>query len=97
VVEGNVFQTDPSQIRLCVRSMGCGFNGLFSNYGTYPRWSPYKAKVVQENITFRQNNVWRNNTYIGAWHFMVEEAGNRVDWDAWRAAPYNQDAGSTAR
>ena len=97
VVEGNVFQTDPSQIRLCVRSMGCSFNGLFSNYGTYPRWSPYKARVVQENITFRQNNVWRDNTYVGDWHFMVEEAGNRVGWDEWRAAPYNQDAASTSR
>jgi hypothetical protein len=97
VVEGNVFQTDPSKIRLCVGLKGCGFNGLFSNYGTYPRWSPYKAKVVQENITFRQNNVWRNNTYVGDWHFMVEEAGNTVAWDAWRAAPYNQDADSTSR
>ena len=97
LVEGNVFQTDPSHIRLCVRMTGCGFNGLFSNYGTYPRWSPYKAKVVEENITFRQNNVWRNNTYLGDWHFMVEEAGNTVGWDTWRAAPYNQDGDSTSR
>jgi parallel beta-helix repeat protein len=96
VVDGNVFRTDPSKIHLCVSAMGCGFNGLFSNYGTYPRWSPYKAKVVEENITFRQNNVWRNNTYVGDWQFMVEESGHMVSWDVWRAAPYHQDSGSTA-
>jgi hypothetical protein len=87
---GNIFQTDASHIRLCVHSLGCGFNGLFSNYGTYPRWSPYKTHAVQENITFRQNHLWRNNTYIGNLLFMVEEAGNKVDWDELRAAPYYQ-------
>jgi hypothetical protein len=95
LVEGNVFRFDHSQIALCARSKGCGFNGLFSNYGTYPRWSPYKAKVVQENITFKQNNVWRDNTYFGDWAFAVEEPGKRVDWDTWRSAPYNQDVNSS--
>jgi hypothetical protein len=33
-IEGNIFQTDASHIRLCVHSLGCGFNGLISNYGT---------------------------------------------------------------
>ncbi len=94
LVEGNTFTTDPSKIKRCKASAGCGFNGLFSNYGTYPRWSPFKGDVVQKSITFKQNNVWRNNTYIGSWHFMVEEAGKVVSWDAWRSAPYGQDAGS---
>lgn len=94
VVDGNLFQTDASQIRLCVRSLGCGFNGLFSNYGTYPEWSPYKADVVQGNVTFRQNNVWRNNTYVGDWNFVAKETGTVVGWDAWRSAPYNQDVDS---
>ena len=94
LVEGNTFTTDPSKIQGCKASRGCGFNGLFSNYGTYPRWSPYHGTVVQKGITFKQNNVWRNNTYTGPWHFMVEEAGNVVSWDAWRSAPYGQDAGS---
>ena len=95
VVEGNVFASDPVKIPLCVASKGCGFNGLFSNYGTYPRWSPYKGDIVQKDITFEQNNVWRNNTYTGDWHFMIEEYGNVITWDAWRSAPYQQDAGST--
>ncbi len=47
---------------------------------------------MQENITFKQNNVWRNNTYTGDWHFVVKEAGQTVTWDAWRSAPYSQDA-----
>ena len=94
VVELNTFATDPSKIPDCKPSKGCGFNGIFSNYGTYPRWSPYHGKVVQKDITFHQNNVWRNNTYTGEWHFMVEEYGKDVTWDVWRSAPYNQDAGS---
>ena len=31
---------------------------------------------MQKDITFKQNNVWRNNTYTGDWHFMVKEAGH---------------------
>ena len=42
-----------SKIPSCSPSNGCGFNGLFSNYGTYPRWSPYKADVVQEGHHLR--------------------------------------------
>ena len=95
VVEGNDFAVDNEKVPLCVRSRGCGFNGLFSNYGTYPDWSPYKADVVENNITFEQNNVWRNNTYVGEWHFMVKEAGQTVSWEVWRSEPYRQDAQST--
>ena len=95
LVEGNTFAVDGSKIPGCRPSMGCGYNGLFSNYGTYPRWSPYQGEIVQQNITFKQNNVWRNNTYIGDWHFLVEDAAHVVTWDTWRAAPYRQDAGST--
>ena len=97
VVDGNVFASDPTKIPLCAASKGCGFNGLFSNYGTYPRWSPYKGDVVQKAITFEQNNVWRSNTYEGDWHFMVEEYGHAVTWDEWRSATYHQDAGSSMR
>jgi hypothetical protein len=94
LVENNVFRFDPTQIPLCARSMGCGFSGVFSNWGTYPPWSPYKADVVQENITFEQNNVWRSNSYFGDWQFVVKETGTVVGWDVWRSAPYNQDIDS---
>lgn len=95
VVEDNVFSVDPSKISLCAHATSCGFNGLFSNFGTYPRWSPYRGEIVAQNVTFKQNNVWRRNTYVGDWQFVAEEMGNAVDWNVWRAAPFNQDAGST--
>ena len=94
VVEGNDFSVDTSKVPLCVRSRGCGFNGLFSNYGTYPEWSPFKADMVENNITFEQNNVWRNNSYTGEWHFMAKEAGRPLSWEVWRSDPYHQDAES---
>ena len=94
LVTGNLFSIDPTHIPLCARSTGCGFNGLFSNYGSYPRWSPYKAKIVSDNLTFHQHNRWQNNTYEGDWQFMAAEMGNVVSWDKWRAGPYNQDSDS---
>ena len=42
--KATTFAIDPSKIPGCNPSTGCGFNGLFSNYGTYPRWSPYHGK-----------------------------------------------------
>ncbi len=95
LVERNDFSLDASAVRGCRPTTGCGFNGVFSNYGTYPRWSPYQGEVVSRDITFEQSNVWRRNTYRGAWTFMVEELGNAVSWTTWRSAPYRQDAGST--
>ena len=94
LLKATLSRLTPSKIPGCRPSTGCGYNGLFSNYGTYPRWSPYHGEIVQQNITFKQNNVWRNNTYTGDWHFLVEEAAHVVTWDAWRSAPYRQDAGS---
>ena len=95
LVEDNQFSVDPSKISSCAPSKGCGFNGLFSNYGTYPDWSPYQGEVVEEDITFEQNNVWRNNTYMGDWQFMVKESGQTVTWEVWQSEPYHQDTGST--
>jgi hypothetical protein len=67
------------------------------DYRTYPRWSPYKGEIVQEAITFEQNNVWRSNTYTWGWHFVVEEYGHVVMWDECQSATYHQDAGSSMR
>ena len=94
LVENNIFSVDPSKIANCTVDRSCGLNGLFSNYGSYPNWSPYKGDVVQQNITFRQNNLWRNNTYRGPWQFMVFDQGNVVPLSTWQAAPYHQDPGS---
>jgi hypothetical protein len=51
--------------------------------------------VVADDITFKQNNVWRNNTYRGPWSFMTRTAGEVVSWADWQAEPYRQDSGST--
>lgn len=44
IIDGNAFAIDPSKVHGCKPSKGCGFNGVFSNYGSYPRWSPYQGK-----------------------------------------------------
>ncbi len=95
VVERNEFTLDPAKVAKCAPSKGCGFNGVFSNYGTFPEWSPFKAYVVADDITFKQNNIWRNNAYRGPWSFMTRTAGEVVSWADWQAEPYRQDSGST--
>ncbi|HEY6793305.1 MAG TPA: right-handed parallel beta-helix repeat-containing protein [Kineosporiaceae bacterium] len=97
LVEDNTFTLDPASIPRCTAANGCGFNGLFSNYGSYPSWSPYQGQEVEENITYHQNNVWRHNSYRGPWTFMIHDQATRLSWSAWRAAPYGQDAGSSMR
>jgi hypothetical protein len=94
-VSANTFTMTASHIPGCTPAAGCGWMGVFSQYGTVPDWSPYKGYVVPDNITFHQDNVWKDNTYNGAWHFMAHTLGNEVTWSQWRGAPYGQDAGST--
>ena len=78
--------------------MGCGTMcsrmAVLSNYGTYPDWSPYMKDVVQQAITFEQNNHWRNNRYSGKWTFVVRDTSEMVDSGEWQADPYEQDASS---
>lgn len=92
-IHDNTFLHDPAVVG-CEQDMA-GLMAMFSNVGTQPAWSPYLGRTVQEAITFEQDNVWRDNTYLGPWGFMVFEAGTEVATDVWRAAPYRQDAGST--
>jgi hypothetical protein len=97
-VHDNTFEFSASALgRNCTLSKMCGFSGVFSNYGTYPEWSPYQGRRVERDITFSQGNRWYDNAYIGSWRFMVLEVGNIVSWETWRAAPYRQDQGSTFR
>jgi hypothetical protein len=96
LVAHNVFDFNPAEIGpSCTALNSCGFQGLFSQYGSYPSWSPYKGTVVEKHITFDQNNRFVANTYNGPWRFMVHAQGNAVSWPAWRAQPYGQDRGST--
>ena len=97
-VHGNVFTLDPMKIgKTCASRSGCGYNGLFSNWGTFPTWSPYKEEAIQDAITFKQGNSFYSNTYGGPWNFVVHGQGSRVNWAAWQGAPYDQDRDSVIK
>ena len=92
LVSGNDFTLDPASIGAdCTPARYCGFNGIFSQWGS---WSPYHGTVVENRITFNQNNHFESNTYRGPWQFVVQQQGNAVSWSTWRGKPYRQDAGS---
>jgi len=96
MVKHNIFNFDPDEVgRACTEPNACGFQGLFSEYGTYPSWSPYKADAVGNHIAFDQNNLFAANSYSGPWNFMIREQGNVVNWQQWQSSPYNQDKGSS--
>ncbi|MGW5190166.1 right-handed parallel beta-helix repeat-containing protein [Kribbella sp. NPDC004138] len=97
-VHDNLFTLNPDKLGdSCASRSGCGYNGIFANWGTFPDWSPYKARVVEDAITFHQGNRFFSNTYSGPWKFMVHEQGNSVNWAAWQGAPYGQDQNSVIK
>lgn len=94
-VDNNVFSFTPANIgSACTSSNGCGFQGILSNWGTYPSWSPYQGQVVEQAITFSQANVFSSNTYVGPWQFMAHDQSVTLTPAQWQAAPYGQDANS---
>jgi hypothetical protein len=96
LVTRNEFDFDPARIGPeCVSAKYCGFNGIFSEWGGQPSWSPYGGSIVEGNITFHQHNHFESNAYKGPWQFMVGEQGNAVSWGTWQRTPYRQDVGST--
>ena len=97
-VHDNVFSLDPDNIgKSCASRSGCGYNGLFSNWGTFPTWSPYQKATVQDAITYHQGNRFFSNTYAGPWNFIVHGQGTRVNWASWQGAPYGQDGDSVIK
>lgn len=91
-VRDNTFEFD-SQMPGCL-SM-CGRMAVLSNYGTFPQWSPYRAAVISDAITFRQDNLWYDNKYYGPWTFVAHDTSRTLSIEAWLAAPYHQDTCST--
>lgn len=77
----------------CGAALSCGRQGLFSEYGTYPDWSPYKGTVIQKAITMEQNNRFSDNRYVGDWGFKVPDV--TLSFADWRSSPFSQDPGST--
>ena len=93
LVSHNYFTFDPAKIGPdCTSANYCGFNGIFSQWGS---WSPYHGTMVENHITFDQNNHFASNTYSGPWQFVVHGQDTTVNWAMWRGNPYNQDVGST--
>ena len=101
LVEFNQFTFTPAALgKGCTLAHDCGYNGVFSEYGSDPSWSPYQQDIVPTNITFQQNNKFSDNTYSGPWCFMGGELGNSVSFTQWQAAAsvsksqFGQDASS---
>lgn len=82
----NTLNTDPNVIS--------GRMAVFSQWGSFPSWSPYQTTTIS-NAIVTQNNVWQNNTYRGPYRFLAKDTGNQFNYTTWRAAPYSQDSGSS--
>ncbi len=95
LVHDNDFRIDKPRLG-CV-GQPCGLQAVIANFGTFPAWSPYQARVVQDAITFGQNNRFANNRYQGDWHFNAYEPGRILEMATWQAPPYSQDSGSSLR
>jgi Right handed beta helix region len=93
-VDDNRFSFNPADIGSdCTAAHGCGYVGVFSEYGTSPSWSPYQGTAVEYHITFGQGNRFNDNVYDGPWRFMALADGETVSWSAWRGR-YGEDASS---
>jgi hypothetical protein len=101
LVEFNQFTFTPSAVgKSCTARHLCGYNGVFSEYGSDPSWSPYHADLVPTAIAFHQDNKFYDNTYSGPWCFMGWELGTSVGFEQWQATAsvsgnqFGQDAKS---
>jgi hypothetical protein len=93
LISRNYFTFSPASIGPnCTLANYCGFNGIFSQWGS---WRPYHGTVVENHITFDQNNHFISNIYKGPWRFMAHAQGKVVSWAKWVSGPYHQDKGST--
>jgi len=102
LVEFNQFTFTPSAVgAACTAANNCGYNGVFSEFGTDPSWSPYQGDIVPTDITFNQDNKFSDNTYSGPWCFMGWQLGTSVSFAQWQATAsasdyqFGQDANST--
>ncbi|MCT2585743.1 right-handed parallel beta-helix repeat-containing protein [Actinophytocola gossypii] len=92
-VHHNRFVLDPTVVE-CSNSL-CTRMAVLANYGTFPNWSPYTGDVVQEAVTFGQDNRWHHNEYSGPWTFMAYDTSGVLTQTKWQSEPYRQDEGST--
>lgn len=77
LVQNNVFNFTAANVGpMCTTNTVCGENALFSNYGFGADGIPYVDALVPINITFNQNNIFKNNTYNGSWRFFAWSQSN---------------------
>ena len=99
----NVEASGAADARASANSNGdtlCGFNGLFSYYGSV---APFTGTVQDTAISDDQNNVFSDNTYKGPIGFDAFNQSNSAPWAQWSegftysgGGTFNaQDAGSS--
>jgi hypothetical protein len=95
-VHNNIFSVNKTNVgNGCATANSCGLQAIFSQYGTYPSWSPYKGWYISDQIVSSRNIYFSNNSYHGPWAFIVHDTGTKITLAQWLASPYNQDVGST--
>ncbi|MDQ1429178.1 MAG: hypothetical protein QOK39_2654 [Acidimicrobiaceae bacterium] len=93
LVHDNSFSVSYSAIG-CSPTAKCAQQGLLSNTGTTPTWSPYLGSTVEDAVIFGQNNHFAHNSYVGDWRFTAYGTGNLKDLIDWQGV-YQQDLDST--
>jgi nitrous oxidase accessory protein NosD len=89
-VTGNTFSIDPAVVANCKgASNSCGENGIFSQDGTDPSWSPYQGSVIKDAITTSRGNKFSGNTYTGPWKFMYWDQATVLSMADWQAKGQN--------
>ena len=102
LVTGNTLSLTPADIGSdCTAAQGCGFVGVYSEWGTS---APYEGDAVPVKLVDHQGVVFSDNTYNGPFVFDSMYQGDTVSWAQWSggytdpssgAAVVPQDAGST--
>ena len=88
-VYDNRFTFTPKRVASdCDPATECGFNGLFSEYGTYP---PFTGWVVPNHISNDQDDHFSDNTYAGPWEFVGFNQGEVVNWTEWTSGFTDED------
>ncbi|HSW91348.1 MAG TPA: right-handed parallel beta-helix repeat-containing protein [Candidatus Saccharimonadales bacterium] len=90
----NQFKFDDNEVP-CAGTY-CGVHALFATGDNNIPWAPsaYNISTIQNKIMFGANNKFFDNTYIGDWKF-AKGYGEKIYFNEWQAAPFNQDQGST--
>ncbi|GAA0909197.1 hypothetical protein Vau01_104740 [Virgisporangium aurantiacum] len=91
-VFSNEFRFDQAKVP-CAGTY-CGAQALIATGADNLPWMPYTVSGIQQDVMFNNGNSFHDNAYFGDWRF-ARGWGDTISWNTWRAAPYNQDAGST--